>query len=358
MKKTSIEKWMKRTLAGVMSSALVVTGIILFPTVAKAEEPATDIQYVERTSEFKTWKEQDAKVAPVMEGYLFGGWYKDEGGNEYLTEDTAASYTGTAYAKFVPAYVLSVKAQLSSGAVKNDRNPANLRILTGLDSLNYQYVGVQVSLGNTPELQNSTKTNVYDKVQIGTGENASTVEATETFGPDAHFYGVWKVGNITDEKDASTIYVRPYWETMDGTTVYGLAKYIHAEDGYEKYISVPINMMSGAEAAAGIATMEFDSEKLEFVDMEQGRMFDDAMEYNVSGNTVKIVGNGATVDQYKQHEPLFASIRFRAKTGTSLYETSNEYRRIYFPEFLIKDPGFYNWSEQEIENPGVWDIKY
>ena len=358
MKRRSIEKWMKKTIAGIMTAALVLAGTAVFPTTVKAENTDPEIKYENRTTEFNTWKEQGTKTAPVLDGYFFGGWYKSASEEEPLTEETAGEYNGTAYAKFVPSYVLSVKAQLSSGVSEGDGEPASIRILTGLDSLKYQYVGVQISLGNGSELKNSEKTKVYDKVEIGTGENKASVTAEQTFGATAHFYGVWKIGKISDANDANIIYVRPYWETMDGTIVYGLAKYVHVEDGYKQYISVPINMMSGAAAAAGITTMEFENDKLDFVGVEPGRMFDDTMEYSEGANTVKIVGNGTTVGSFKSNETLFANVRFQAKEDVSLYDTStSEYKRTIFPQFKALEQDFSDWNEDTVD-AGVWDIQY
>ena len=87
------------------------------------------------------WK-ADNKTAPVKAGYVFGGWFKTStanavGAEAYVNggatsyyaplkstelntdEDADCDYTGTAYAKFVPAQVLSVKAQNSAATVTN-----------------------------------------------------------------------------------------------------------------------------------------------------------------------------------------------------------------------------------------------
>ena len=366
MKRKSISKWMKCFTAGILSAALVLTGVTVLPATVEAEETAPGVIYEERKEDFATWKAQAEKTAPVKPGYLFGGWYTSQSEDNALTEETAGSYDGaTVYAKFVPAYVLSVKAQIGSGVTANDDAEASIRILTGLDSLNYQYVGVRISLGNKTQTESSTKTTVYDKVEIGTGENKTSVTAAQTFGEAARYYGAWKIGKISDANDSGIIYVRPYWETMDGTVVYGLAKYVHVEDGYLGYVSVPINVMSGAQAAAGIAKISAANNTDLYtgdIIVEAGRMFDDDMSYNVDGTTVKIVGNGATVGENKSGETLFANVRFKLTDAgkAAMYNTdtsTNEITRAKVLNFSITDSDFSNWDEETVE-ADLWNIQY
>ena len=187
MKRTIIVKWRKRITASVLSAALVTASVLMIPGIAKAEE--TTPPKVHYTSgldtEFKAWQADNTAV-PTENGFLFGGWYKDngEGKKEALTNAQAMSSTEGVYAKFVPDYVLSVKAQTDSGATSaTDNVAANLRILTSLDSLDYQCVGVKVLLNN----KNDTGTNESQKVYTGlafkngAGETV-TADASQIFG--------------------------------------------------------------------------------------------------------------------------------------------------------------------------------
>ena len=365
MKRASISKCMKSFTAGLLSATLVLAGAAILPATAEAAYAAEDKVLVEaRKDDFTAWQKQEknAKTAPVMDGYLFGGWYKDAEGKQPMTVDEAATYTETAYAKFVPSYVLSIKAQVSAGAHADDGDATSIRLLTGLDSVKYQCVGAQISLGNQPETKSYEKTKVYDTVKFGN----NTVKATETFGAAAQYYGVWKIANIADANDNKIIYVRPYWVTMDGTTVYGLAKYVHVEDGYLGYVSVPINVMSGKSVAAGLAEMGYDSNKLQIIEngVEPGRLFDGGIEVNTSiTGSVKIAGNGKTAGTYKD-ESILANVRFNVIDGSKLFvEDSTDktvYKRNQTLTFGINDTSldFINWDENKVDNPGVWDIQY
>ena len=148
MKNTMISKWMKTLTAGVLSAALVLAGTVTIPSEVKAADPA--VHWTAATSEaFQAWK--DSKAVPTEEGYLFGGWYKDAAGTQALEATEASTYTGEVYAKFVPSYVLSVKTQLDETTQNNskqDGEKASLRVFTGVDSLDYQYIGADIYLGN------------------------------------------------------------------------------------------------------------------------------------------------------------------------------------------------------------------
>lgn len=355
-------EWKKRLIAGALSTALVMGSVLMNPGMANATEttdPTTrTVVYEQKTAEqFEAWKTNH--VTPEKQGYFFGGWCETEGGKP-LKETEIEAYSKDVYAKFVPDYVLSVKAQADAGATaQNDGVDANVRILTSLDSLDYQYVGVKVLLANKNDTGVNETTKVYDKLMINAGtEKEATATASEVFGTASNYFGVWKISNIADKYDGKIIYVRPYWVTMDGTTVYGLAKYVHVEDAYLHYISVPINMMSGEHAAAGLATINFDSSNLTFKGVETGRVLKDEMEFNVQDNQLKIVGNGNSVGDYIENECIFANVRFEVKNPDALYTTSDKIMtRNTFWNFNVTGAAFCDWEEQTVE-ADVWDIQY
>lgn len=364
MKKNAIMEWKKRLIVGTLATALVLGNVLMTPGMAKATEttdPATrTVVYEQKTAdEFAAWKTN--RVTPEKEGYFFGGWYVTENGKP-LKETEIEGYSNIVYAKFVPDYVLSVKAQADAGATKKDDGmPANVRILTSLDSLDYQRVGVKVLLANKNDTGINETTKVYDELVINAGtENEATTTASEVFGTASNYFGVWKISNIEDKYDGKIIYVRPYWVTMDGTTVYGLAKYVHVEDAYLQYISIPINLLSGTETAAGIVSMQYDADNLEFVEVEKGRVLNDEMEYSCADGTLKIVGNEKDVNIYAgAGESIFANVRFKVKDSTAIYNTndSGETTRNLFLDFTINGTSFSNWNE-EVVDAGAWDIRY
>lgn len=361
MKNTMISKWMKTLTAGVLSAALVLAGTVTIPSEVKAADPA--VHWTAATSEaFQAWK--DSKAVPTEEGYLFGGWYKDAAGTQALEATEASTYTGEVYAKFVPSYVLSVKTQLDETTQNNskqDGEKASLRVITGVDSLDYQYIGADIYLGNVKKAAAQDQTTVYKNLLASDDTGARKVSAKELFGTAAEYLSVWNIINIEDVNDENIIYVRPYWVTLDGTTVYGMSKYVHVVDGYKTngYVSIPINVMTASTAAAGIATINYDSSKMSFVGMEKGRIFDDEMEYSEANGTVKIVGNGATVGQCKANETLFANVRFKLKEGIELFKVdANVMTRAngYF-DFTISNSDFSDWNENTVD-AGAWSIQY
>ena len=368
MKRTIIVKWRKRITASVLSAALVTASVLMIPGIAKAEEATSpEVHYTpvsEMNTKFEDWKADNTAV-PTETGFLFGGWYKDngEGKKEALTNAQAMSSTEGVYAKFVPDYVLSVKAQTDSGATSaTDNVAANLRILTSLDSLDYQCVGVKVLLNN----KNDTGTNESQKVYTGlafkngAGETV-TADASQIFGAESKYFGAWKLTDIEDKNDSKIIYVRPYWVTMDGTTVYGLAKYLHVEDSYNDYITIPINLMSGEKTAAGIATIQYDSNEMTFKDVQNGHVANAEMECDGStAGVVKIVGNETTVNKYaKEGESLFASVRFQLNNPESLYSVNDNVmtRANGFLKFTILASDFSDWDENPVD-AGAWNIQY
>lgn len=98
--------------------------------------PTTKLQYAYKP------EGSDASVATTPHGYIFAGWYKADGtmkAYDKMPEETA-------YAKFVDATVLSVKAQLKAGTTK-DSPETNIRFLTSIDCLDYQEVGYDIKYG-------------------------------------------------------------------------------------------------------------------------------------------------------------------------------------------------------------------
>ena len=354
MRRKSVNTFVKRMTAGALTVAMVVAGFVIAPKTAEAANEQS-VHYTLYTDEdFRTLSE--AKKAPTEDGYVFGGWYQGPGETKTaLTKDTVSSATGNIYAKFVPAYVLSVKAQNQSGT-KADSVNTSIRILSSVDSIDYQEMGITLYLANRTEKDMPVNTKVYQKLKVGD----NTLTAKEVFGTASEYFSVWRLTDIANSNFPKIMYVRPYWKTMDGTTVYGLAKYVHIEDGYEKYISVPINLMSDADVAAGVVEMGYSSEDLEFHDFENGRVFTDEMEINKdTAGKVKMVGNYATVDHYAPDaECLYANVRFTVKNGSSIWNTPDKgaMTRSKWFDFDVT-PDFSDWTETT-KDAGAWGLQY
>ena len=289
------------------------------------------------------------KKAPVKEGYVFGGWYT-KASDMYtpLNEEDAATAENV-YAKFVPSYVLSIKAQNAENTTETMTGNTSTRIITSVDSKSYQMVGFEIYLGNsTTPLKNNGNaletSRVYTGIKIGTGETAKTKNATQIFGTASKHVAVWELTDIAKVNHSKIIYVRPYWKTMDGTKVYGLAKYVHIEDDYKNYVSVPVNLLTGEVVAAGTMSLKYNTE-LTFVGFEAGRLLPE-MSYihSEDNNTIKMLGNTKKTTDVVNADGIYANLRFEKPRDTT--------------DFDITVGQFCNWDEEKITTLKAWDITY
>ena len=374
--KMKISDVMKKIIAGVLVVIMVVAGVVTMPNTVKATTEDTDaVVYEDRTADFKAkWKADGSGTSPSKAGYVFGGWYtgNETDGYTALNVTTATAklaeenLTDGVIAKFVPSYVLSVKAQINEGVEKDDKEEASIRIISSVDSKSYQKVGFEVLLNNAIPLyqdDNNTPletTKVYGGgLQVGSDENdVRTPE--DLFGPAANYISVWKLDDIIDENDTKIIYVRPYWITKDGTKVEGLAKYVHIEDGYNGYISIPINLHTAELVAAGQLEMSYASDKIEIAKneagemlVEYGKMFDEMAFDGDTAGVIKFVGNTSKATDVAADD-IYVNVRFK-KTSESTYEGVGKGA---FLTFTVNGEEFCNAAETMQETVDAWDIKY
>lgn len=160
------------------------------------------------------YRSGDAYSAPVKEGYVFAGWFRDAALTQPLDKNVK---TGYAYPKFVHAGTLSVRYQTKSDTA----GKTDLRLLTSVDCLLYNNVVFEVIIqGQTAQLPCTT---VYDKINAGgiKIDNASAV-----FGPDSRYFVTHTLLNIPQAICDVDITVVPRWQTMDGTVVCGTERTI------------------------------------------------------------------------------------------------------------------------------------
>lgn len=344
----------KTIAAGLLTTAMVVTGIFAMPAKADAVAPVGDQVVYDNTFNMADyWKE--TKTAPVKAGYVFGGWYLEDGETHTpLTEETAEENKDKAVAKFVPAHVLSIKAQNEAGTKQGDGKKASIRIISSVDEKDYKEVGMEVRLGNGNKVNLVSAAKVYTGLIVTDEDGAEQVkEAKDIFGAPARYLSVWNITNISDANDSRIIYVRPHWTTMDGTRVEGLARYVHVEDGYLNYISVPVNLMTGDGIAAGTLQVTCNDDRVELLEegtVETGRLLTE-MEYNrVDAKTVRIVGNGADVGKAVNADGIYANVRFLLKEGAEITKEN--------PLILtVTGEDFCDWEENTVVID-AWDVRY
>ena len=382
MNKKQVMSIVKKLTVSVLAVGMIVAGIVASPKKVAAEDTATIydkviyVRYDAEDIETNYWT-ADKKTAPVKEGYVFGGWFEqveaETDHTETYTEGDETTYynplttvSGVAYAKFVPAQVLSVKAQNEAKVTKsyidnfaNEQDSFYIRVMSSLDSANYNKVGFDIYLANwlkvykdgVEGVSTTKEATESDKIYSGVKEGTETKTAQQIFGGVSKYVSVWQLDKINYKENVELInYVRPYWETKDGTKVNGLAKYIHIEDEYLEYINVPVNLLGGEDIAAGAVNMTYtgaDAGSLELVKFEEGRIFSE-MKYNYSGNTVKMVGTtNLEVGKYQEEgETIYANLRFKQPTVNT--------------EFNITDDEntFCDWNENIVDVKKVWDMKY
>lgn len=351
MRKQKIDSFSKKIAGGFLAMVMLVSGILFLSEMANATETITDEGYVYSDEyDFKTY--WGNKKAPVMEDCVFAGWYADKTGTDYITEAEAEAIlsstdtTTKVYAKFVPASVLSVKAQNAENTTATSPS-TSVRLITSVDSKNYQKVGFEIYLGNGTKLlkqQDGSEletSRVYKGIQIGT---STTKTAEQIFGKASKHVAVWELTNIVQANYSKIICVRPYWETMDGTIVKGLAKYVHIEDDYKNYISVPVNMMTGELVAAGMMNLKYD-QNLTFVEVEAGRLLPEMLcNHDATTKTIRMVGNAGTVNTNVSADGIYANVRFEKPSTTTNFDITVE--------------KFCNWEEADVTITKAWDITY
>ena len=302
----------RNIIIGFVAVAMIVGGVILLPKTAAAEIKVGEIVYDESYKMADYWTADGTKTAPIKTGYVFGGWYAKTGDSTFEKLTTSSD---EAYAKFVPDYVLSVRAQNADETVAGDGNATSTRVISSVDCEDYQAVGFDIWLANKKQLTmdngNGTTSAPLrtEKAFRNIMVKDEPVSATDTFGAASQYFVVWRLDNIADVNDSKIIYVRPYWVTPDGTTVYGLAKYVHVEDEYEGYISVPINLMTGEKIGAGIVKMTYSD--LEFVEFEAGRLLPVMIDNHLTSGSIKMVGNVESIKEASNADGIYANLRFK-----------------------------------------------
>ena len=137
--------------------------------------------------------------------------------------------------------------------------------------------------------------------------------------------------------------------TLDGTTVEGLGKYIHIEDGENGYITVPVNLYEASAIAAGVAEVSYDTTAVKFKDYEVGRVFEE-MKAADKGGSVKIVGNVQTITADAANpNDIFVSLRFEPVNAKANLNTTLK--------FEIKGKDFCDRLEAT-KDFNIWNVRY
>ena len=202
---------MKRGLAFFVCAVITVCSLNAVPAMAGAQAKAADNSYTKAEADGYI---KDGTYPAAPSGEVFAGWYQDE--------DYAEPYTGNAsvekvYAKYVDENVLSVKCQITAGT-ESESAQTNLRMVTTVDSLNYQQVGFDVTID---EKTNSfTSKTVYTTLNGYIDGNENKYLPT-VFSAASQFFMSYKLTEIPNAAFSKDITITVKWTTMDGAVVYG-----------------------------------------------------------------------------------------------------------------------------------------
>lgn len=379
----------RKILAAALAVVMMLSVGIIDWKQAKANDSITEMEngigYQKRTdmANYYVGPESDENVAPMEEGYVFGGWYTDA-----TLKTPATSVLDEVYAKWVPDYVLSVKAQIETSAEEGlaEGERTYVRFVSSVDT-KYEDYGFRVIINKranetkfdtmywlknytSEDSEGNTRTfTLYNTLRKKAGDEGF-YEPTQVFGPASDYFFVAQLPNVAQKNEGLTIFVQPFWKTLDGTEVAGLAKYVRVKDSYSanRYISVPVNLASAtADVAAGMVTMSCPT-GYTVVDCESGIGLP-SVNYYPNGTTVNIVADtspvvdgvtsyvGNTFTDIDPTEYTYANVWFKAQEGTTAVGDINNTTGTDLT-FNITAGDFCNWHEEDVTVTKRGNYKY
>lgn len=168
------------------------------------------------------YREMTPYTYPTRSGYVFAGWYTDA---QYTTPVESDVTIGQAYAKFVKSDVLTVKCQLPIDANRTEPT-TTLRVVTSVDSLDYQYVGfnLEYTLEDTNYQKTFKTKNVYKTIKAIGDDGEEIIYHPDEFSTESRYMMALKINKIPREVYEVTLTLTPYWVTLDGTVVTGTTR--------------------------------------------------------------------------------------------------------------------------------------
>lgn len=308
---------MRKNIAKVMAAALIMMSVAVAPYGNTKEVKAADDYYTEQLT---VTAEAPKPTDSAHKDWLFAGWFTGSDCKDAIEEKS-----GTAYAKFVPADVMSVKCQSVDG-VNAETESTSMRLITTVDNLKYQKVGFKITVGNTTKTY-ETKT-VYKTITSKTS-GLGVEYGPSIFDDKSTYFATATMINIPNKGFAKGIFITPYWVTLDGTTVEGVGRYARVEDSYydggKTVVNVPVRLYTDKNVAAGQVTVNYDKDTYKYIGTETGDLGDVFEELYVNDNgagKVTCVGNASEIRDVKA-DGLLVSLRFVRKDTSDATVTFN-----------------------------------
>ena len=172
--------------------------------------------YFEDISPYRGAK-SSSNIAPVMEGYLFAGWFKSD--TDTASPIAVTRKSGSAYAKFVDADLLNVKAQVRYKDL-NNIGKMDIRFIATVDGLRYQNMGFQLAYdGKNKDYMSDS---VYQTISAWEEDQQDyKVYTPKDLCLSAEYFKAYTLWNVPIESFHTPIQVAAYWKTLDGTIVTG-----------------------------------------------------------------------------------------------------------------------------------------
>lgn len=311
---------MRKILAAWLSLALVFSGAVFMPNAADSALAADKKYYTEEFQDISAYANAETKIAPkpLDEGHkdwIFAGWFTDSGCGEPYTKTE-----GSAYAKFVPAGVLSVKCQIEGGT-SSGAPSKKLRVVSAVDSLDYKEVGFKLVINESDRYYKSTK--VYTKIVAKEGGVAFQYEPLD-FHENAEYFLTGTLVNIPSDAVSTPIQITPWWTTLDGTTVYGVGRYCRIMDFYDGIFNIPIRLYSEEEVAAGYLEVAYDADTFEYQGIEEGDVFGEMQAAGIAEyeeGVVRCVGRSMSISSNAGNEKadgMYVNLRLKLKEGKTV----------------------------------------
>ena len=251
---------MKRTIKYISGLLVLVLALGFLGLNGKeAKAASSDAIFTEAKDGITITKDMTAPTpeTPGKEDYIFAGYYAEE---ECVTPVTKST-DSTVYAKFVPSTVLSVKAQIKANTTL-ESNKTNLRLTSSVDSLKYKTVGFEVYYDGATKPIVIKSTSVFKRIVA-----SETSGVDYNFGPkivdtESEYFVTATLVNIAKKNFDKSFYIKPYWQTLDGTTVYGEGKYFTIENGLDENninVAIRTNETLNGTIKATVAGTQYDA---------------------------------------------------------------------------------------------------
>lgn len=226
---------MKNNYFKLIGSILIVLSMIVTVGLATigAEAEGTTTASVQWRANVIYEADNTAPTTPDdLSDYIFGGWYTNTG-----TEDKPVyspvrepELNEKYVAKWVPAEVLGIQAQISNNILEDNTETQDnnkIRFVTSIDSTAYSKIGFEIKKGDAAAEVVDTTNKVFSTLYyIDTTEasenNVEEADAGSVFCEGvSEYFKTYTITSIPDTAFNTDITVRPYWDTLDGTRVYG-----------------------------------------------------------------------------------------------------------------------------------------